>query len=131
MSQPETYVGLDVSLEKRRCARRPRNRPAFELADAFLRNRGLPVFCVDARLAKAALKMQINKTDANDAWGLAQVVRTGWFREIAVKSMGASQLRTLLVAATGRRPASEHRQHHSRLAERVRYRSARLKNKRP
>ena len=42
--------------------------------------------------------MQINKTDANDAHGLAQVVRTGWFREIAVKSMDAQSLRLLLVA---------------------------------
>ena len=42
--------------------------------------------------------MQINKTDANDAHGLAQVVRTGWFREIAIKSMDAQSLRLLLVA---------------------------------
>jgi transposase len=63
-----------------------------------LRRRGLPIVCLDARHAKAALKMQINKTDANDAWGLAQIVRTGWFREIAVKSMDAHTLRMLLVA---------------------------------
>ena len=36
--------------------------------------------------------------DANDAHGLAQMVRTGWFREIAVKSMDAQSLRLLLVA---------------------------------
>jgi transposase len=63
-----------------------------------LRRRGLPVVCLDARHAKAALKMQINKTDANDAYGLAQIVRTGWFREVAVKTMDAHQLRMLLVA---------------------------------
>lgn len=63
-----------------------------------LRRRGMPVICLDARHAKAALKMQINKTDANDAWGLAQIVRTGWFREVAVKSMDAHKLRMLLVA---------------------------------
>jgi hypothetical protein len=39
--------------------------------------------CVDARHAKAALAMQLNKTDANDAVGLAQIVRTGWYREVA------------------------------------------------
>ena len=39
---------------------------------------GLPVVCLDARHAKAALSMQVNKTDANDAYGLAQIVRTGW-----------------------------------------------------
>ena len=41
---------------------------------------GLPVVCLDARHAKAALSMQVNKTDANDAHGLAQIVRTGWYR---------------------------------------------------
>ena len=58
----------------------------------------MPIVCLDARHAKAALRVQINKTDANDAHGLAQVVRTGWFREIAVKSMDAQSLRLLLVA---------------------------------
>ncbi len=63
-----------------------------------LRRRGLPVLCLDARHAKAALSLQINKTDANDALGLAQVVRTGWYREVAVKSMDAHTLKMLLVS---------------------------------
>jgi len=32
-----------------------------------LRGRGLDVVCLDARHASAALKMQMNKTDQNDA----------------------------------------------------------------
>ena len=63
-----------------------------------LRRRAVPVVCLDARHAKAALSLQINKTDANDAFGLAQIVRTGWYREVAVKSMDAQALRMLLVA---------------------------------
>src|SRR3984893_5841732 len=47
-----------------------------------LRNLGLEVVCLDARQARAALKMQINKTDQNDAEGLAQIVRTGLFMSV-------------------------------------------------
>src|ERR1700731_158506 len=75
-----------------------------------LRRRGVPVVCMDARHAKAALSLQINKTDANDAFGLAQVVRTGWYREVAVKSMDAHTLRmplrSGLAALSWRRPAA-------------------------
>src|SRR3954465_14990932 len=41
---------------------------------------GLDVACLDARRVKAALQMQLNKTDENDAEGLAQIMRTGWYR---------------------------------------------------
>ncbi|OKO66809.1 transposase, partial [Bradyrhizobium sp. NAS80.1] len=35
---------------------------------------GLPVICIDARHAKAVLKMQINKSDRNDAVGIARIM---------------------------------------------------------
>lgn len=63
-----------------------------------LRGRGLEVICLDARHARAALKMQINKTDQNDAEGLAQIVRTGWYRSVHVKSLSAHRARALLGA---------------------------------
>ncbi len=43
-----------------------------------LRALGLPVICIDARHAKAALSMQINKSDRNDAVGLARIMHCGW-----------------------------------------------------
>jgi transposase len=61
-----------------------------------LRKLGLPVVCLDARHAKAALALQLNKTDRNDARGLAQIVRTGWYREVAVKSVDSQLVRSML-----------------------------------
>jgi transposase len=61
-----------------------------------LHGRGLPVVCIDARHAKAALKMQVNKTDRNDAHGLAQVMRCGWYKEVRVKSLDSHTIRALL-----------------------------------
>src|SRR3984893_14236933 len=63
-----------------------------------LRNLGLEVVCLDARHARAALKMQVNKTDQNDAEGLAQIVRTGWYRAVHVKSFESHRARALLGA---------------------------------
>ena len=63
-----------------------------------LRTLGLEVVCLDARHARAALKMQINKTDQNDAEGLAQIVRTGWHRAVHVKSFGSHRARAFFGA---------------------------------
>ena len=63
-----------------------------------LRGRGLEVVCLDARQARAALALRPNKTDANDAEGLAQILRLGWHRSVHVKSYAAHQLRAALGA---------------------------------
>jgi transposase len=65
-----------------------------------LTDAGLPMVCLDARQAKAALNMRINKTDDNDAEGLAHLVRSGWYREVRVKSREAMLVRSLLGART-------------------------------
>jgi len=61
-----------------------------------LRAFGLPVICIDARHAKAALSMQINKSDRNDAAGLARIMQCGWYKEVQVKSVSCHELRAVL-----------------------------------
>lgn len=65
-----------------------------------LRASGLPVECIHARRAAAALKLQLNKTDRNDAHGLAQLVRSGWYEPILMKSLETHRVRAILVART-------------------------------
>jgi transposase len=61
---------------------------------------GLPAVCIDARHAKAALDMAPNKTDANDADGLAQLGEVGFYREVRVKQYDSMLTRTLIGART-------------------------------
>src|SRR3954454_6284993 len=61
------------------------SRPAWLWTE--LKRLGLSVICIDARHAKAVLKMQIKKSDRNDAIGIARIMQTGWFKEVHVKDI--------------------------------------------
>lgn len=100
----EQYIGLDVSMKETaisirqdgkriwrgKCAPNAR-RVVFETGPLSvwfyhaLTAEGLPVICIDARHAKAALDTAANKTDANDADGLAHLAEVGFYREVRVK----------------------------------------------
>ena len=58
----------------------------------------LPAVCIETRRAKAAMGAMPNKTDRNDARGLAQIIRTGWYRAVHVKSPTCRSWRALLTA---------------------------------
>jgi transposase len=47
--------------------------------------RDVPAVCICARHAKGALSVRVNKSDAHDAEGLAQLARTGWFKAVHIK----------------------------------------------
>ena len=51
---------------------------------------------MEARHVKAALGAMRNKTDCNDARGIAQILRSGWYREVHIKSLESHYIRTLL-----------------------------------
>ena len=63
-----------------------------------LRAAGWPAICIETRQANAAMKTMPNKTDRNDARALAQIMRTGWYRQVHVKSRQCRLWRSLLVA---------------------------------
>jgi transposase len=56
----------------------------------------LPVICVETRHMRAVLQAQINKTDRNDARGVAQMMRAGLYRPVHVKTLRSQKLRVLL-----------------------------------
>ena len=56
----------------------------------------LAVVCVETRHMQAVLKAQINKTDRNDARGIAQMIRAGLYRPVHVKTLRSQKLRMLL-----------------------------------
>src|ERR1700691_4164638 len=56
----------------------------------------LPMVCVETRHMQAVLKAQINKTDRNDARGIAQMMRVGLYRPVHVKTLRSQKLRMLL-----------------------------------
>ncbi len=59
---------------------------------------GLPAICIETRHAKAFLKAQVNKTDRNDARGIAQTMRVDLFWPVHVKTLISQQRRVLLTA---------------------------------
>ena len=60
---------------------------------------GVPVVCIESRQAYQALKtLATHKTDRNDARGLAQLARTGFYKAVHVKSLPAHAVRALIVA---------------------------------
>ena len=63
-----------------------------------LSEEGIPAICIETRQAKAAMGAMPNKTDRNDARGIAQIMRTGWYRAVHVKSPPCRSWRALLTA---------------------------------
>lgn len=64
-----------------------------------LKELGVPIVCIDARQAHQSLKtMKANKTDPHDAAGLAQLARTGFYKEVHVKSAAAQGVRSTITA---------------------------------
>ena len=72
--------------------------PLSQWLYAALRDAGLAVELLETRHVRDAFKAMPVKTDRNDARGIAQLMRLGWFRPVHCKSMAAQETRALLTA---------------------------------
>src|SRR5213080_3693977 len=72
--------------------------PLSQWLHAGLMRAGFEAVLLETRHVKAALSAMTVKTDRKDARGIAQLIRMGWFRPVHAKSIGAQEVRALLVA---------------------------------
>jgi transposase len=72
--------------------------PLSQWLHAGLTEAGFEAVLLETRHVKAALGAMTMKTDRNDARGMAQMIRMGWFRPVHAKTVPAQEIRALLVA---------------------------------
>jgi transposase len=72
--------------------------PLSQWLYARMREAGLAVELLETRHVRDAFKAMPVKSDRNDARGIAQLMRLGWFRPVHCKSIAAQEIRALLTA---------------------------------
>jgi transposase len=72
--------------------------PLSQWLYAAMAEAGLAVELLETRHVRDAFKAMPVKTDRNDARGIAQLMRLGWFRSVHCKSLAAQEVRALLTA---------------------------------
>jgi transposase len=97
-SEPEALIGWFRELGLRVTRIGLEAGPLSQWLYAALRQAGLAVELLETRHVRNALKTMPVKTDRNDARGIAQLMRLGWFRPVHCKSMEAQETRALLTA---------------------------------
>jgi transposase len=97
-SEPEAlitwFASLGFGLERIGLEAGPLSQWLF----AAMREAGLVVELLETRHVRKAFEAMPVKSDRNDARGIAQLMRLGWFRPVHCKSMGAQETRSLLTA---------------------------------
>ncbi len=85
-----------------------------------LQQAGFDVVCLEARQVNAALSAMRNKTDRNDARGIARILRTGWYSRVHVKSIESHHIRALLSSRKAVLKMCRSRERTARLAQGLR-----------
>ena len=72
--------------------------PLSQWLYAAMKQAGLAVELLETRHVRKAFEAMPVKSDRNDARGIAQLIRLGWFRPVHCKSIGAQETRAALTA---------------------------------
>jgi transposase len=72
--------------------------PLSQWLFAAMRQAGLTVELLETRHVRKVFEAMPVKSDRNDARGIAQLMRLGWFRPVHCKSMAAQEVRAMLTA---------------------------------
>ena len=99
-SEPEALVGFCREFGRTIARIGLEAGPLSQWLHAGLARAGFEVVLLETRQVKAALSAMTVKTDRNDARGIAQLLRMGWYRPVHCKTVPAQEIRALL---TGRK----------------------------
>ena len=97
-SEPEALISWFISLGYELSRIGLEAGPLSQWLFAAMREAGLAVELLETRHVRKAFEAMPVKSDRNDARGIAQLMRLGWFRPVHCKSIGAQETRTLLTA---------------------------------
>jgi transposase len=98
LSEPEALIGWFGALDLRLGRIGLEAGPLSQWLYAGLHQAGLVVELLETRHVRDAFKAMPVKTDRNDARGIAQLMRLGWFKPVHCKSVAAQEVRALLSA---------------------------------
>src|SRR5436190_1677751 len=97
-SEPTVLIGWFASVDLNLARIGLEAGPLSQWLYASLREAGLAVELLETRHVRDAFRAMPVKSDRNDARGIAQLMRLGWFRPVHCKSMAAQETRALLTA---------------------------------
>ena len=98
VSEPEALIGWFGALGLSVARIGLEAGPLSQWLYARMQQAGLAVELLETRHVRTALQTMPVKSDRNDARGIAQLMRLGWFRPVHCKSIGAQEMRAVLTA---------------------------------
>lgn len=96
LSEPDALVAFFAELDARVTRICLEAGPLSQWLHDGLAEAGLPVVCAETRQLKAVLSATVNKSDRNDARGIAQMLRVNMIRPVHVKTVSSQEKRMLL-----------------------------------